>query len=96
MPLNVLYSADAIDRDKAAYEAQADRADKIVRVRVQPQILRSDGGYWPWKGVAWSVGCPTAEDAIALRQALEAFFIAVGKHGAAEVMRALTPTTEKV
>ena len=89
--MQVQYSAETLDLDKAVEEAQAERPDKPIRVRLQPALLRSDGAYVAWRGVAWSVACETPAEAIALRQALVAFFAAIGTHGIAAVTDILTP-----
>jgi len=94
--MDVTYSADAVDLDRPAYEAQAERPDRAIRLRLQPTLLRVKAGqtlgnHRSWSGVSWTLECQTAEEAIAVRLALEAFFGALGVHGADAVRTALTP-----
>lgn len=89
--LDVQYTADPLDLDKPAMDAHAERPDKPLRLRVQPTLLRKSGDHVAWKGVAWSVNCPTVADAIAVRHALELFFARLADTGVAAVEAALTP-----
>lgn len=98
--MEITYSADAIDRDRPAYEAQAERPDRPLRLRVQPTLLRQKPGqtvglHRSWSGVSWAVECQTAEEAISIRQALQAFFAALAAFGPAAVERALTARNTK-
>ena len=93
--MEVTYSADAIDIDKPAFEAQQERPDRPLRLRIQPTLLRvtqgeTVGNHRSWTGVSWTLECRTAEEAIGVRVALEAFFAAVAHHGTAAVEKALT------
>lgn len=89
--LDVQYTAEPVNLDRPAFEAQAERPDKPIRIRLQPTLLRKSGDHVAWKGVAWSVACPTAEEAIEVRQALELFFARLASHGIGVVKSALTP-----
>lgn len=93
--MEITYSADAVDLDRPAFEAQAERPDSPIRLRVQPTLLRvrpgeTGGNHRSWSGVSWAIECQTAEEAIAVRKALEAFFGALGRQGAVAVEAALT------
>lgn len=98
--MEVSYSADAVDLDKPAFEAQAERPDRAIRLRVQPTLLRvaqgeSAGNHRAWPGVSWSLECRTAEEAISVRQALTAFFAALSVHGPEAITKALTAPATK-
>lgn len=93
--MEITYSADAVDLDKPAYEAQAERPDRPIRLRIQPTLLRvrpgqTTGNHSSWSGVSWTLECPTAEDAIAVRKALQMFFAAVAQDGAETIGNLLT------
>lgn len=80
--MDVAYSAASRDElDRPAYEAQAERPDKPVRLRIQPTLLRTEGQHQAWPGVSWTVECQDAEETIAVREALRAFFEALGVQG---------------
>lgn len=94
--MEISYSADVPDLDRPAVEAKAERPDRPIRLRVQPTLLRVKAGatlgnHRSWPGVSWTLECQTAEEAIAVRRALQAFFAALAQHGPAVVERALTP-----
>lgn len=95
--MQVIYSGTEIDLDQPAHEAELERPGQPVRLRVQPSILRKPagaaGGHRAWPGVSWMIECRDAQEAIAVREALHAFFTALTQHGAAAVQRALTPGT---
>ena len=93
--MEVTYSANVVDLDKPAFDAQAERPDRPIRLRIQPTLLRVSAGdtvgnHRSWTGVSWSLECRTAEEAIGVRVALEAFFAAIAQHGTAAVGKALT------
>jgi hypothetical protein len=87
--MDVNYSA-AInpDLDQPVYEAQAERPGKPIRIRLQPTIYRirdTGGQQQAWTGVSWILECRTAEEAVALKEALRVFFDAVAASGPAAV-----------
>lgn len=88
--LQVQYTADQPDLDQPVHDAIAARPGQPVRVRVAPTLLQANGNHLAWKGVAWTVTAQTAEDAIAVRHALEAFFAALSTVGSERVIGALT------
>lgn len=93
--MEVSYSADVADLDRAAYEAQAERPDLPIRLRVQPTLLRSKpgqigGNHKSWPGVSWTLECKDAEEAIAIRDALRTFFLALSRVGPNQVETSLT------
>lgn len=90
--MEITYSAETVDLDAPAHLAAADRPGKPVRLRVQPTLLRGEN-YQAWAGVSWTADCPTAADAIAVRDALRAFFLALEHYGAEAVQKALTVPT---
>lgn len=91
--VEVSYSAEATDLDRAAHEAEAERPGKPIIVRVQPTIFRTgtgtSGQQKAWAGVSWRVTCRHAAEAIDLRDALRVFFETVTRTDAATVIRAL-------
>jgi hypothetical protein len=93
--MDVIYSADAQDLDRVVWEAQAERPDRPIRVRLQPTLLRVKAGqtlgnHRSWPGVSWMLECQTAEEAIAVRLAMEVFFGALARLGAEAVAATLT------
>lgn len=93
--MEVTYSADAVDLDAPAYEAQTERPDRPIRLRVQPTLLRvkpgeTVGNHQAWPGVSWTLECQGAEEAIAIREALRVFFATIADRGSAEVRNLLT------
>lgn len=87
--MEISYAADTEQIDAAIREMAAEQVDGIVRLRVQPTVRRS-GNYVSWPGVSWLVTCQDADEAIAVREALRAFFVAVGQRGPAAVTQLLT------
>jgi hypothetical protein len=83
-----------IKHDTIIEEAAIERAGKAIRIRFQPLVFRLDrargGQYQAWKEVRWTVECDTPAEAFALRDALRAFFAALGRGGAGAVIAALT------
>jgi hypothetical protein len=98
--MDISYSADPTDIDRPAFEAQAERPDRPIRLRIQPTLLRVKpggnlGNHRSWSGVSWTLECPTAEEVVTVRLALQAFFAALAKHGAVAVEKALTASVVK-
>ena len=99
--VGINYSGDAGDLDRSAYAAAAERPGRPVRIRIQPSLFRArdastpGNNYVGWRGVSWTLECPTAEDAIQVRKAMQAFFAAVRLHGARAVEKALLGATTK-
>lgn len=60
-----------------------------IRLRVQPTVRRG-GNYVAWPGVSWLVSCQSADEAIAVREALRACFEAMAARGPAKVRTVLT------
>ena len=94
--MQVAYSADQLDLDRPAHDAATERPNRPIRMRIAPTLLRVNpgetvGNHQSWKGVSWTLECRTPEEAIAVRRALEAFFVAIAQHGAGAVEKALTP-----
>lgn len=78
--MEITYAADTEQIDVAVREIAAEQVDGTVRLRVQPTI-RKGGNYVSWTGVSWLVTCADADEAIAVREALRAFFAAVQELG---------------
>ena len=83
--VHVNYSVPT-DQDALVYEAYAERPDKPLRLRVQPDIFRLNRGergrYDAWKGVHWTVELETPGEAVALKDALRLFFAVAEEIGA--------------
>lgn len=96
----VNYSAEVVDLDQPAREAQAERPGKPVIFRVQPTLYRmvsgAAGQNRVWRGVSWSVECQDAEEAIAVRDALRSFFETLSQEGAAAAQAKLDTTLTTV
>jgi hypothetical protein len=73
--------------DEAIKTAQALRPGRPIKIRVQPGIFSPDeraargGQYKAWPTVHWTVECDTVREALAVRDALRAFFIRLGTDG---------------
>lgn len=87
------FHGDPIDLDAPLNELAAAFPDRPIRLWIQPNFVWPKPGQRPvhrgWSGVSWSLQCPTVADAIALRQALEAFFVGVTEFGAEALMTAI-------
>jgi hypothetical protein len=97
--MEISYSADVNDLDRPAYDAQAERPDLPIRLRVQPTLLRVKpgkvgGNHKAWAGVSWTLECKDAEEAIAIRDALKSFFLALSRVGPAIVQQGLTQLSQ--
>ena len=93
--MEITYSADAVDLDRPAYDAQAERPDRPIRLRVQPTLLRvrqgeTVGNHRSWTGVSWTLECATAEEAIEVRDALGNFFNTLSVYGGRKLATILT------
>lgn len=84
--VDINYSMDASERDDFVREIAEGRDE--VRMRLQPNFL-VDGNYRAWSGVSWVVKLQNADEAIALRESMKAFFAAVGRSSALDVRRVL-------
>ncbi len=98
--MEINYSAETQDIDKPAFEAQAERPDKPLRIRVQPTLLRikpgsETGSHQAWPGVSWTLECKDAEEAIAVREGLRLFFSVVATFGPIAVQQDLTTLLSK-
>jgi hypothetical protein len=93
--MEISYSADVPELDQFAIEAEQERPERPLRLRVQPTLLRQSSGeagnHRGWPGVSWTLECQDAAEAIGVRKALEAFFTAIAQHGPGAVEKALTP-----
>ncbi len=66
------------------------REGEPIRVRLQPSVFRRGlGQYRYWAGVSWTVDCRSVEEAVGLREALQAFFTALERGGVRAVVAAL-------
>jgi hypothetical protein len=88
--MDVSYSAEHPDLDAPVLEAAAERPGEPIVVRVQPTIYRlragqRSGNQQVWTGVSWSARPKTVAEALALREALRLFFVAITKHSALDV-----------
>lgn len=95
--MEVSYSQAVINLDQPALDAQAERPDRPLRLRIQPTLLRQKAGqtianHQSWPGVSWTLECQTADEAIQVRKALTTFLAALNQHGAVAVDKALTGT----
>ena len=95
------YSRDVEGIDQPVYDAAAERPGKPIRVRIQPSLYRvkpGGGEQTSWAKVSWLVECESAEEVIALREAMREFFDTVTAVGAAETVKRLQlkvrPTAE--
>lgn len=98
--MQISYSVSQRDLDQLVRDAAAERPGQPVRIRLQPTVYRqaadaSRGQQAAWAGVSWNVECETPEEAIALRRALEAFFVGVATCGPLCVTAQLIDLTEK-
>lgn len=90
--METTYSADVDHIDEPILEAAGEctKVGETIRVRVQPSIWRRPKKqHRMWTGVSWTVDCATVVEAISLREAMRAFFDAISKHGAAQVIALL-------
>lgn len=92
--MEVLYSADTPDIDRPAHDAAAERGEKSVRLRLQPNLLRGRN-YIVWPGVSWVVECKDADDAIAVREALREFFALLKQCGPVDTRAILASAAEE-
>lgn len=76
------------DRDdvQPLRDALAERPGRPIRLRLQPTIQRAAAAkrsqYQVWPDVSWTVDCDSVEEAVAFREALRAFFVAIAHEGA--------------
>jgi len=84
MAMQTSYSADVEHIDAPLEDAANERQPgETIRIRLQPSLFRRQlGQHRMWKGVSWTVDCQDLAEAVALREALQAFFAAVARVGA--------------
>lgn len=75
--MQITYSAEPSDRP--IYEAAAERPGLPLKIRLQPTIYRKrasgpGGTAQAWPGVSWILACASPEEALAVKDALRAFF----------------------
>jgi hypothetical protein len=76
------------DEDAQVYRIAEQRPDAPIRIRIQPDLyVQRDGRalYMAWRQVFWRVECATPGEAIALKDALHAFFSCCLRSGADNV-----------
>lgn len=86
--MEMSYSKDVDRIDEPVQEAEAERtnANQTIRIRIQPSIFRRPlGQHRMWPGVSWTLDCQSAEEAIALREAMRLFFEQVAAVGPAQM-----------
>lgn len=87
--VEINYSADVDHIDEPVIEAEAEQPGKPIRIRIQPSIFRKvegqQGQHKSWQGVSWVLECANAKETIQVREALRAFFEAVGREGPRKV-----------
>lgn len=95
--MQVNYSADTSELDQPAIEAASERPGKSIRVRIPLLLFRlrdgetpSAGVYRSWNNVSWIIECTDADEALALRDGLAAFFDRIKHEGIAAVRDRLT------
>jgi len=93
--MDIAFSAESVDDiDDSIREAIEAAPGLPIRLRVQPQIFtkregngqRRHGMNLGWKGVYWNLTCTTLEDAQLFREALTAFFQALGRVSTQELI----------
>ena len=87
--MEVDYTADSSDLDQVLHQAEAANPGQPIRIRIQPQVWISGREYLAWRRVSWPLRCDSVEEAISLRMAMEAFFVAVGARGPVQVAQEL-------
>jgi hypothetical protein len=86
--MEMSYSKDVERLDEPILEAAAEqKPGETIRIRIQPSIFRRVlGQHRMWPGVSWTVDCKDPAEAVALREALRAFFEAVVRVGPAPLI----------
>lgn len=76
MPMNVTYSADIDHIDDPVRAAAEEAPGEPIKIRIQPSVLRrgKDNQQRAWAGVSWNLEVGAVDEAVALREALRAFF----------------------
>lgn len=89
--MDMTYSADIEHIDEPLHAAADElKAGEPIRVRIQPMLWRKTmAQHRSWAGVSWTVNCRTVDEAIALREALRAFFEAIARVSPGQVQGAL-------
>lgn len=94
--MEMTYSKDVDRLDEPIQQAAAERtkAGETIRIRIQPSIFRRPlGQHRMWPGVSWTLDCSSAEEAIALREAMRLFFEQVAQVGPAQMKADLEALT---
>lgn len=90
---SVRYSGERVySPDATPIEALKTRPGLPLVIRIQPQVYYGGGHrgrYLAWKSVYWNLELPGLKAAQEFREALQTFFVAVGRDGAPRVQAAL-------
>lgn len=88
------FTRDLDDPDQPIFDALSERPGKPLRLRVQPAIWRARPGREPqynsWRQTIWTLECDSADEALAVRDAMRTFFTTMGQCGPPAVLAALT------
>jgi hypothetical protein len=89
--MEMTYSKDVERLDEPIFEAAHEqKPGETIRIRIQPSIFRRlHSQHRMWPGLSWTIDCQDTAEAIALREALRAFFEAVVRVGPAPLITEL-------
>ncbi len=89
--MDLFISGDPSRIDGPVELAASERLEgEPIRVRLQPSLFRRGlGQHRYWAGVSWTVDCRSVEEAVGLREALQAFFRALERAGTRALVVAL-------